>query len=109
MKGEEIASLKKLETFGGHFYDLYEFNTYIRSLEKRQLACYEIEVGMSIMDDCLSEDVSNGKSVRLNDCNLRKGEESFVLPKDLQLLGIGSYYERRSLSDVPSLNHASEL
>ena len=60
VKGEEIASLKKLETFGGHFYELYNFNTYIRSLEKRQLACYEIEVGMSIMDDCLSVEVSGG-------------------------------------------------
>ncbi|KAK7841788.1 disease resistance protein [Quercus suber] len=109
VKGEEIASLKKLETFGGHFYDLYEFNTYIRSLEKRQLACYEIEVGMSIMDDCLREEVLGGKFVMLNDCNLRKGEESFVLPKDVQALAIGSCHEIRSLCDVPSLNHATEL
>jgi len=45
----------------------------------------------------------------LNDYNLRKGEESFVLPKDVQVLGIGSCHEIRSLCDVPSLNHASEL
>ena len=82
---------------------------YIRSLEKRQLACYEIEVGVSIMDDFLRVDVSNGKSIMLSNCNLRKGEKSFVLPKDVQFLGIGSCHEIRSLCDVPSLNHASEL
>ena len=34
VKGEEVASLKNLETFGGLFSDMYEFNTYMRSLEK---------------------------------------------------------------------------
>ncbi|KAK4576556.1 hypothetical protein RGQ29_027199 [Quercus rubra] len=105
VKGEEIASLKKLETFGGHFNDLYEFNTYIRSLEKRQLACYQIEVGMSVMDDLISAEVSGGKSIMLNDCNLRKGEESFVLPKDVQALGILSCHEIRILDNCEGIEH----
>jgi disease resistance protein RPS2 len=45
MKGEEVASLKNLKTFGGLFSDMYEFSTYMRSLEKGRLASYKIQVG----------------------------------------------------------------
>nr|POE85023.1 putative disease resistance protein [Quercus suber] len=47
VKEKEIESLKKLETFGGHFKDMDEFRMYIKCLENRPLACYEIRVGMS--------------------------------------------------------------
>jgi disease resistance protein RPS2 len=45
---EEVASLKNLETFGGLFSDMYEYSTYIRSLEKGRLATYEIQVGKPV-------------------------------------------------------------
>uniref|UniRef100_A0A2N9IJ56 Uncharacterized protein n=1 Tax=Fagus sylvatica TaxID=28930 RepID=A0A2N9IJ56_FAGSY len=46
VKAEEVASLKNLETFGGRFFDLYKFSTY---MEKGKLPTYEIHVG-SIRD-----------------------------------------------------------
>uniref|UniRef100_A0A2N9G0N4 Disease resistance protein At4g27190-like leucine-rich repeats domain-containing protein n=1 Tax=Fagus sylvatica TaxID=28930 RepID=A0A2N9G0N4_FAGSY len=55
VKGEEVASLKNLETFGGLFSDMYEFSTYMRSLEKGRLATYEIHVGKPFTDLQLKE------------------------------------------------------
>ncbi|XP_065627230.1 probable disease resistance protein At4g27220 [Quercus suber] len=43
---EDITSLKELETFAGHFDDVDKFSMYIRSLESRRLACYQIRLGM---------------------------------------------------------------
>uniref|UniRef100_A0A2N9H397 NB-ARC domain-containing protein n=1 Tax=Fagus sylvatica TaxID=28930 RepID=A0A2N9H397_FAGSY len=113
VKGEEVASLKNLETFRGLFSDMYEFSTYIRSLKKGRLATYEIYVGeqFSIIEidlDCL-QDLIWGKKVGLANCNISRGEESFVLPKDVHDLQIYSCNNLRCLCDVPSLNHATEL
>jgi disease resistance protein RPS2 len=81
MKLEEVASLKNLETFGGRFSDMYEFSTY---MEKGQLATYEIHVGsMRNLPGSI-----RGKKVVLAGCNISRGEESFVLPKDVHDLEI---------------------
>uniref|UniRef100_A0A2N9FDV0 Uncharacterized protein n=1 Tax=Fagus sylvatica TaxID=28930 RepID=A0A2N9FDV0_FAGSY len=104
VKAEEVASLKNLETFKGLFSDMYEFSTYIRSLEKGQLATYEIQVGKP-----LSLRAIWGKKVVLKNCNISRGEESFELPKDVHDLQIRRCKNLRCLCDVPSLNHATEL
>ena len=104
VKEEEIESLKKLETFGGHFKDMDEFRMYIISLENRPLACYEIRVGMSGDGNYLIGEIS-GKSVILGDCL----EKHFVLPKDAQYLEIKRCHNITSLCDVPSLNDTSEI
>ena len=104
LEEEEIASLKKLETFGGHFKDMVEFSTYIRSLEKRPLTCYKIRVGMSGDGNYRMGKIS-GKSVILGDCE----ENSFVLPKDVQYLEIKRCHNITSLCNVPSLNYTSEI
>ena len=105
VKEEEIESLKKLETFGGHFKDMHEFKMYIKSLENRPLACYEIRVGMSGDGNYLIGEIA-GKSVILGDCI---EEEPFVLPKDVQYLEIKRCHHITSLCDVPSLNDTSEI
>ena len=45
VKAEEMERLKKLENVWVRFDDLYEFCTFMRSFEKRRLACYQIQVG----------------------------------------------------------------
>ena len=104
VKEKEIESLKKLETFGGHFEDMDEFRMYIKCLENRPLACYEIRVGMSGDGNYLISEIS-GKSVILGDCL----DKSFVLPKDVQYLEIKRCHNITSLYNVPSLNDTSEI
>jgi disease resistance protein RPS2 len=108
VKGEEVASLKNLETFGGLSSDMYEFSTYIRSLEKERLATYEIQVGKSLSIDDLLGPIW-GKKVVLQNCNISRGEEFIVLPKDVHDLEIRRCNNLRCLCDVQSLNHATEL
>ena len=100
--------MKKLENVWVRFDDLDEFCSFIRSLEERQLACYQIQVGKSVEDfDQKIEDVE--KIVILEECNLRRGDESLVLPEDLQFLKLKTCEDLRSLCDVPSLKHVREL
>ena len=107
---EEIASLKELETFAGYFDDMDKFSTYIRSLENRRLSCYQIQVGMWGDGYKAVSSFFIGKEVRLEgECNLRRGDESLVLPKDLQFLQISRCHDLRSLCDIPYLKHTSEL
>ena len=73
VKGEEIERLKKLENVRVLFDDLHKFCTFIRSLEKRRLACYQIQVGESAEDTDIKDE---GKGVILKKCNLGRGGES---------------------------------
>jgi hypothetical protein len=50
-----------------------------------------------------------GKKVVFRNCNISKGEESFVLPKDVHEVRIYDCNNLRCLCDIPSLNHATEL
>ncbi|KAM3696671.1 hypothetical protein ACJW31_06G055900 [Castanea mollissima] len=108
VKGEEIERLKKLENVWVRFDDLYEFCSFIRSLEKRRLACYQIQVGESEEDR--HRDIQDvGKGVILQKCNLGRGGESLVLPEDVQYLEIVECHDLTSLCDVPSLKYVREL
>ncbi|KAK4576558.1 hypothetical protein RGQ29_027201 [Quercus rubra] len=106
---EEMASLKELEAFAGIFDDADKFSMYIRSLENRRLACYQIRAGKWGEGSRRSPSRLVGKGVNIIGCNLRRGDESFVLPKDVQSLDIAVCRDLKSLCDVPSLNHTSEL
>uniref|UniRef100_A0A7N2MB87 NB-ARC domain-containing protein n=2 Tax=Quercus lobata TaxID=97700 RepID=A0A7N2MB87_QUELO len=118
---EEIASLKELETFVCNFDDVDKFSTYIRAMENRQLACYRIQVGKKtraallyrLLAGCMGKNfckIFSGKEVILShECNLKRGDESLVLPKDVQFLQIVRCHDLRSLCDVPSLRHTSQL
>ena len=98
-----MERLKKLENVWVRFDDLYEFCTFIRSFEKRQLACYEILVGQSEKNG-YREIQGKGKGVILGQL-----ESSLVLPEDAQSLEIVDCDDLRSLCDVPSLKHVREL
>ncbi|XP_030930741.1 probable disease resistance protein At4g27220 [Quercus lobata] len=109
VKGEEIERLKKLENVWVRFDELYEFCSFIRSLEKRQLTCYQIQVGESEEDvDRDIQDVGKG-AILERECNLRREGESRVLPEDVQSLDIVECDDLTSLCDVPSLKHVREL
>ncbi|KAM3693890.1 hypothetical protein ACB094_07G018100 [Castanea mollissima] len=111
MDEEEIASLKELETFAGRFADVDKFSMYIRSLKNRRLASYQIRAGPQSWWGHYGHTYTYGSSKRviLENSNLRGGDESFVLPNDVQSLEIEGCHDLRSLCDVPSLNHTSEL
>ncbi|KAL4613973.1 hypothetical protein ACB092_07G021600 [Castanea dentata] len=106
---EEIASLKELETFAGRFDDVDKFSMYIRSLKNRRLASYQIRAGLLAGPERWWNSYRYSKRVILGKNNLRGGDESFVLPNDVQSLEINGCQDLRSLCDVPSLNHTSEL
>ncbi|KAM3741706.1 hypothetical protein ACB098_07G017100 [Castanea mollissima] len=106
---EEIASLKELETFAGRFDDVDKFSMYIRSLKNRRLASYLIRAGLRAGPERWWHNYRYSKRVILGKSNLRGGDESFVLPNDVQSLEISGCHDLRSLCDVPSLNHTSEL
>ncbi|KAL4613967.1 hypothetical protein ACB092_07G021000 [Castanea dentata] len=106
---EEIASLKELETFVGRFDDVDKFSMYIRSLKNRRLAWYQVRAGPKKWGDRYRWLTLVGKRVILENSNLRGGDESFVLPNDVQSLEISGCHDLRNLCDVPSLNHTSEL
>ncbi|KAM4097655.1 hypothetical protein ACJW30_07G018100 [Castanea mollissima] len=106
---EEIASLKELETFAGRFDDVDKFSRYIRSLKNRRLASYQIQAGFRAEPELWCDPDRYSKRVILDNSNLRGGDESFVLPNDVQSLRIRGCHDLRSLCDVPSLNHTSEL
>ena len=109
VKGEEIERLKKLENVWVRFDDLHEFCTFVRSLKKGALARYKIQVGKSVNDSFHRKIEAVRKSVILEECKFRRGDESLVLPEDLQFLELKTCEDLRSLCDVPSLKHATEL
>ncbi|KAK7836304.1 probable disease resistance protein At4g27220 [Quercus suber] len=87
VKGEEMERLKKLENVWVRFDDLYEFCTFIRSFEKRQLTSYQIQLGQSKEDVYRNNyQARKGKGVILGECNF--GQSSLVLPEDVQSLEI---------------------
>ncbi|KAH7522710.1 hypothetical protein FEM48_Zijuj07G0167400 [Ziziphus jujuba var. spinosa] len=122
LRGEEIVELSKLETFIGAFYDMNNFNTYVRWREENggpsnyvlRLEKTELTVGY---DYLLASGIckSNGRDERyvfLSGCEISKSkgrEDSFVLPKDVQHLVMRNCNDTASLCDIPSLHNATKL
>ncbi|XP_060672001.1 probable disease resistance protein At4g27220 isoform X2 [Ziziphus jujuba] len=119
---EEIMELSKLETFIGAFYDMNNFNTYVRWREENggpsnyvlRLEKTELTVGY---DYLLASGIckSNGRDERhvfLSGCEISKSkgrEDSFVLPEDVQILVMRNCNDTASLCDIPSLHNATKL
>lgn len=109
VKGEEVASLRKLETFAGQLYDQNDFNAYVRCLQEQGPNNYFIRVGEG--NEAIEEEMESfQKEVQFTKCNIGRGEDMMLLlPGDIQTLQIIKCHDIISLSSIASLNNASEL
>ncbi|GLT62452.1 hypothetical protein SLA2020_350910 [Shorea laevis] len=83
--GEEVASLRKLETFHGQFCQVLNFNAYSKSLQEGGPSNYLLQVGSDDPDVTPNESDMFEKRVILKGCNISRGEEdSLVLPTDIE-------------------------
>lgn len=112
LKGEEVASLRKLGTFAGQFFDVHNLNKYVKSFEGGGPCSYLLQVGL---DDPYFAPIESGnfdKRVILKDCKISKsmeGEDSLALPTDVQYLYFHECHDVLSLCDIASLNTATDL
>ncbi|GLT83876.1 hypothetical protein SLE2022_021470 [Rubroshorea leprosula] len=104
--GEEVRGLKKLETFEAQLYDLQDLNNYVKSNHFKRLSNYQLVVGQ--VDDEFCDDPSLSKLISLGECDIG-GEDSVVLPDDVDNLWIYLCRKFRSLSDIYSLQKTTEL
>ncbi|GKV45551.1 hypothetical protein SLEP1_g52620 [Rubroshorea leprosula] len=107
IKGEEVRGLKKLETFQAELYDLQHFNNYVKSNHFKRLSNYQLVVGQV---DCTFNPFINNfsKEISLGEREVG-GEDSVVLPNDVEELWINRCRKFRSLSDIYSLQKTTEL
>ncbi|GLT83867.1 hypothetical protein SLE2022_021340 [Rubroshorea leprosula] len=106
-KGEEVSGLKKLETFQAQLYDLQDLNNYVKSNHFKRLSNYQLVVGQ-VEDDFDPFNNNFSKVISLGECEIG-GEDSVVLPDDVQKLWIYRCRKFRSLSDIYSLQKTTEL
>ncbi|KAL5549280.1 hypothetical protein UlMin_004511 [Ulmus minor] len=112
-RAEEILSLRKLDTFTGCFYDIIDLNTCVSSWEDRGLSSYQLFMGEDF--DCghfTLIEYTIEKYVYLQMFNISKskaGENSPVLPKDIQFLQIQECHDVTCLFDVALLENAIHL
>ncbi|GLU15757.1 hypothetical protein SLE2022_322250 [Rubroshorea leprosula] len=105
IKGEEVARLRKLETFEGVFDDIQGYIYFVKSQDFRILTNYKIEVGAVSIYRSIGREKS---VVRITNCDL--GEECIVLPDNLSNLMIsGCENMRSSLNKAALLEKATEL
>ncbi|KAF2282609.1 hypothetical protein GH714_043737 [Hevea brasiliensis] len=91
VKGEEVASLRKLETLKCHFYDVGEFNKYCTSISASNLSLYQISVGQSSpmfsgSSRVIPTKVKDLKAASFGECCVGDGEYAAHIPKDVQYL-----------------------
>ncbi|GLU15707.1 hypothetical protein SLE2022_321770 [Rubroshorea leprosula] len=107
IKGEEVAGLKKLETFECEFDDIQGYNHFVNSQDFRILTDYGIAVGPfgSEPDDGIHQ---SKPVVKIHHWNL--GDERIVLPDNLKNLKIERCGNMRSgLNKADLLEKATEL
>ncbi|KAG4189610.1 hypothetical protein ERO13_A08G233500v2 [Gossypium hirsutum] len=111
VKGYEVASLRKLETFSGQFYNIHEFNIFVHSISTRgrEPDMYFIQVGEYHTVTFKEEPESFGKHVKLVKCFIGRGDDELVLPNGIQSLDIHDCHGVASLCDISSLNNATNL
>ena len=88
VKGEEVASLRKLETFAGQLHDQNDFNAYVRCLQEQGPNNYFIRVGEG--NEAIEEEMESfQKEEQFTKCNICRGEDMMLLlPGDMQTLQI---------------------
>ncbi|GKV36320.1 hypothetical protein SLEP1_g44465 [Rubroshorea leprosula] len=106
IKGEEVRGLKKLETFQAQLYDLQDLNNYVKSNHFKRLSNYWLVVGQ--VYEGFDPFVNFSKRISLGKCEMG-GEDSVVLPDDVEELWIYRCRKFRSLSDIDSLQKTTEL
>ncbi|GKV45566.1 hypothetical protein SLEP1_g52634 [Rubroshorea leprosula] len=106
IKGEEVRGLKKLETFQAQLYDLQDLNNYVKSNHFKRLSNYQLVLGQVEGNFDLSIHLS--KVISLGECEIG-GEDSVVLPDDVEDLWIHRCRKFRSLSDIYSPQKTTEL
>ncbi|TYH60416.1 hypothetical protein ES332_D08G290700v1 [Gossypium tomentosum] len=111
VKGDEVACLRKLETFSGQFYNIHEFNIFVHSISTRgrEPDMYFIQVGEYHTVTFEEEPESFGKHVKLVKCFIGRGDDELVLPNGIQSLDIHDCHGVASLCDISSLNNATDL
>uniref|UniRef100_A0A2N9EX05 NB-ARC domain-containing protein n=1 Tax=Fagus sylvatica TaxID=28930 RepID=A0A2N9EX05_FAGSY len=112
VNGEEVASLKKLETFSGQFYEVHNFNAYVKSLQVGGPSNYLLQMGLDDPDLTPVESDTFDKRVILKRSYLstsRGGEDPLLLPEDIEFLYIQECNDVRSLCGIPSLKNATNL
>ncbi|KAL5566223.1 hypothetical protein UlMin_029387 [Ulmus minor] len=106
VRAEEVSSLRKLDTFTGHFYDIVDFNTYVSSWEDRGPNSYHFVLGEFFRYELIE---STERNVYLKKCSISKSNgDSLVLPKEIQSLFIDECDELTCLCDA-SLGNAIHL
>ncbi|GKV45553.1 hypothetical protein SLEP1_g52622 [Rubroshorea leprosula] len=106
IKGKEVRGLKKLETFQAQLYDLQHFNNYVKSNHFKRLSNYRLVVGQVQIG--FGSIINFSKEISLGECEIG-GEDSVLLPDDVEDLWIYRCRKFRSLSDIYSLQKTTEL
>ncbi|OMO92617.1 Disease resistance protein [Corchorus olitorius] len=86
IKGEELATLRKLEIFSGQLYNVDDFSTFMASRQDRGPVLYSIRVGEHLCATLKEENELLGKDVILSKCLV--DDDQLVLPNDIQTLEI---------------------
>ncbi|GMN66545.1 hypothetical protein TIFTF001_035603 [Ficus carica] len=106
LRGKEIGSLEKLETFSGRFEDISEFNSCIRLWEEREPEEYGIDVGNKFNVCHLADDMSSRRHVTLK--KAVGSEDTLVLSRGTEVLELDYCHGITSLSMHP-INTFSSL
>ncbi|XP_060668072.1 probable disease resistance protein At4g27220 isoform X2 [Ziziphus jujuba] len=111
LRGEELASLRKLETFIGRLYDINHFNTFVRAMV-RKLTNYILQVGFHGFLEEAIYPYHPRKTVLLTKCTSSEGmlgEYLYLLPNDVEVLQILECHIVKSLCNLASLNNVTKL
>ncbi|KAL5549207.1 hypothetical protein UlMin_004438 [Ulmus minor] len=108
VRAEEVLSLRKLDTFTGHFYDTVDLNTYVSSRKDRGPNSYQLVLGDYHGYDFTGPIERNFYSKKCSISQSNGRGNSLMLPKDIQLLYIGMCDEVTCLCDA-SLENAVHL
>ncbi|PON44591.1 NB-ARC domain containing protein [Parasponia andersonii] len=110
VKGEELAILRRLETLKAQLYDVNDLNTYVNSLEERELVSYILQVGFD--ENSFWKESEYNKIVILRKSDLSEiisEEYPLLLPQGIQFLCIESCHLVKSLYEASSLKNTANL
>ncbi|KAK6230478.1 hypothetical protein QUC31_001996 [Theobroma cacao] len=114
LRGEEVAQLRKLETFAGLFYDWQGFQKYAKSLPGQWPINYVLGVGSLWPPEVdynlikYFEKTEYYKEINFINCEMGK-EDHVALPDDLESLNVRKCHGLISLSNIPLFRKANEM
>lgn len=110
VKGEELARLRRLETLKAQLYHVDDLNSYVRSLEDRDLISYILQVGFD--ENSFWKETEYTKVVFLTKSDITSSASEgypISLPSGIQFLCIENCRLVRSLSAATSLENITNL